>query len=60
MRGKSRNTSEMQLKEEKVQLLKSFLVDQPVLSILVSLFSEWICTEDLANLVRPFLYCNLI
>ena len=50
----------MQLKEEKVQLLKSFLVDQPVLSILVSLFSEWICTEDLANLVRPFLYCNLI
>ena len=51
MRGKSRNTSEMQLKEEKVQLLKRFLVDQPVLSILVSLFSEWICTEDLANLV---------
>eukprot|EP01035_Chromulina_nebulosa_P028683 gene28683-37909_t len=41
----------MPLKEEvKVLLLKSILVEQPVFSIIVPLFSEWICTDDLANL----------
>ena len=41
----------MPLEERKVQLLKIILVEQPVLRILVPLFSEWISTDDLANLV---------